>query len=74
MKRNFVEIRRTLLEHLTEGKTTINELSKKSGINWKTTSKHLIFLVGKGLARIIVDTEYVKIYELSEKGKEMMGK
>ena len=72
MKRNFVEIRRILLEHLAEGKTTINELSKKSGVNWKTASKHLIFLVGKGLARIVIDTEYVKIYELSDKGKEIL--
>jgi len=70
-KRTFSEIRILLLKSLSNSRRTINELSRISGVNWKTTENHLTYLVGKGLVREIVNSPYARIFELSEKGKEV---
>ena len=68
-KRKFGEIRGKLFKSLVPGQRTLNDLAKRSGVNWKTTDRHITYLIGKGLVREVLSTPYVRIYELSDKGK-----
>jgi predicted transcriptional regulator len=72
MKRRFDEIRELILQDLSSGKKTINRISSDSGINWKTVERHITFLIGKGMVHEIFNSPYVKIVELTEKGKEFI--
>lgn len=72
VKRKFADIRNLLLLQLAKGKTTINNLSGISGVNWKTAENHLTFLIGKGLAREVFSSPYARIFEITEKGKEVV--
>lgn len=72
-KRTFIEIRKQLLNSLRPGQQTINQLAGNAGVNWKTTQRHLIVLIGKGLVREVFSSPHVKIYELTEKGKALVG-
>lgn len=74
LKRTFNDLRTLILETLSQGQMTVNELSTKSGINWKTVDNHLIFLVGKGYVRTVFASRYVKIYEITEEGRALLGK
>lgn len=69
-KRTFKEIREILLRTLSKGKNTLNNLAKEAGVNWRTTDKHLIYLKGKGFVVEVFTSAYVRIFELTEKGKE----
>ena len=69
-KRSFKEIRKAMLIELCKEQKTINDLAKCSGINWKTTQNHLIFLVGMGFAKEVFNSQYVRIFDITEKGKE----
>lgn len=73
-KRTFVEIRRNLLSSMKDGQKTINQLALVSQVNWKTTQRHLIFLIGKGFVHEVFSSPYVKIYDLTDKGKEVIKK
>ena len=73
-KRKFPEIRNILLVALSKGKQTINNLSKEAGVNWKTTENHLTYLIGKGLVSEVFSSPYARIFELTEKGKELVEK
>lgn len=68
-KRTFDILRKKMLRAL-KGQKTVNQLASDTGINWKTVDRHLVYLIGKGFVIIIFESPYVKIYELSEKGKE----
>lgn len=68
-KRTFKDIRTSILICLSSGQHTINEISYKAKINWKTVELHLTYLVGRRLANEIVSSKYVRIFELSEDGK-----
>ncbi len=69
-KRIFSDLRKIILEGLVHNKKTVNQLSKDTGINWKTVDNHLIWLTGKGHVQIVFSSPYVKIFEITEKGKE----
>jgi len=69
-KRKFDQIRDIILHDLLEGKKTINKIASDSGINWKTVERHIIFLIGKGMIHEVFNSPYVKIVELTDKGKE----
>ena len=69
-KRTFVEIRSTILFALAHGHTTVNKISTQTGLTWKTVDNHLIYLIGRGYVKEVFASPYVKIYELSERGKE----
>lgn len=73
-KRKFDELRNLLLLQLSKGKSTINNLSSISGVNWKTTENHLTYLIGKGLAREVFSSPYARIFEITDKGKELVEK
>jgi len=70
-KKSFEEIRIRMIKTLAENKKqTLNELAKNSGLCWRTVKTHIIYLKGKGLAKEVLDTPYVKIFEITEKGEE----
>ena len=70
IKRRFAEIREIILKNLRDGRKTVNQISSETGINWKTVDNHLIYLVGKGMAQVVFSSPYVKIFELTETGKQ----
>ncbi len=71
-KRKFSEIREILLVTLSKGKKTLNTLAKEAGVNWKTTDNHLTYLMGKGLVKEVFSSPYARIFELTEKGREVV--
>ena len=73
MKRTFSEIRHLLLQELCHGQQTINQLSLKAGVNWRTVQLHLEFLSIKEYVKEVVSSEYVRIFEITPKGKEHAG-
>ena len=73
-KRTFKEIREILLSALAKGKNTLNNLAKEAGVNWRTTDNHLNYMKGKGLVAEVFTSPYVRIFELTERGKEEIRK
>jgi len=69
-KRTFEEIRKDILKSLSNGQNTINHISNETNINWKTVENHLIYLIGRGLVNEVFSSEYVRIFELTEEGKD----
>jgi predicted transcriptional regulator len=69
-KRTFSELRFLILSSLLSGQQTTNQLSIKSGINWKTVEAHLTFLIGKGMVREVLKSEYVRIFDLTSDGRK----
>ena len=65
-KRKFAEIRQQILKELKKGEKTLNQLAKATNTNWSTVDKHIIFLVGKGIAEPVLQTKYVRIYRLAK--------
>ena len=72
-KRTFKELRQHILSVLLKGRKTVNQLSKDTGINWKTVDNHLIWLKGRGFVREVFSSSYVKIFEISEAGRSSLG-
>jgi len=73
-KRCFIDLRDSILSSLSTGQLTVNQISEKAGINWKTVDNHLIYLVGKGFVEVVFSSPYVKIFEISEVGIEYLEK
>ena len=71
-KRTFITIRAEILKCLLPGHRTINHISNETGINWKTVENHLTYLVGKGLAREVFSSSYVRIFEITAFGKDYL--
>jgi DNA-binding transcriptional ArsR family regulator len=72
-KRTFKELRHSILAAMLKGRKTVNQLAKDTGINWKTVDNHLIWLKGRGMVRTVFASSFVKIYELSEEGRNFLG-
>lgn len=70
LKRTFYELRQLILRELFSGQKTINQLSKSTGINWRTAREHLNFLAARGDVTEVVSSEYVRIFKLTRKGME----
>ena len=68
-KRTFIEIRNKILISLSLGKKTINQMALETGINWKTVEKHLTYLLGKKMIDEVYNSEYLRIFDLGDKGK-----
>ena len=69
-KRTFSELRHIILVMLLSGQQTTNQLSIKTGINWRTVEAHLTFLIGKGLVTEVLKSEYVRIFKLTDAGQQ----
>ena len=68
-KRSFAYIRKVILTSLLADNTTINSISKSSKINWKTCENHLVYLCGRGLVTEVFSSDYVRMFQLTNKGK-----
>ena len=73
-KRTYRDIRKNLLKSLANGQKNINQLSTSSKVNWRTTRNHMIYLMGFGFARAVVNLPQVKIYEITERGMGALAK
>jgi len=70
VKRTFGEIRREILLALSSSnECSINFLSRTCGTNWRTVEKHLVYLVGRGYAKEIYSSSYVRILKATERGQ-----
>ena len=67
-KRRFSELRPRILHALRTGQKTVNQLSKDTGINWRTVDNHLINLIGRGFVAPVFISQYVKIYRITDAG------
>ena len=74
MNKEEISIIAQLLSSMKDGQKTINQLASVAGVNWKTTQRHLIFLTGKGFVHEVFSSPYVKIYDLTDKGKKVIKK
>ena len=74
IKRTFIEIRNSILLSLASGQKTINQISNETQVNWKTVDRHLVYLVGRGWAREVFSSAYVRIFELTAFGKDYLRK
>lgn len=74
LKRTFIIIRNLILLSLASGQKTINHISDETDVNWKTVERHLTYLIGKGWVREAFSSAYVRIFELTERGKEYLRK
>lgn len=68
-KRTFHELRYLILTLLLQGQQTTNQISVKTGINWRTVESHLTFLIGKGFVSEVFKSEYVRIFKLTQDGE-----
>ena len=73
-KRTFIKIRDSILISLASGQKTINQISGETEINWKTVERHLIYLIGKGWAREVFSSAYLRVFELTAFGKDYVRK
>ncbi len=72
IKRRFRDIRHLILKSLYSKRKTVNQISSDTKINWKTVDNHLIYLMGRELVEIVFSSPYVKIFELTETGKDFL--
>lgn len=73
-RRSFADIRFDLLQAISTGRTTVNDLSKRTEINWKTVDNHLIYLCGRGWAEKVYDSPNIKIFDITQEGSEHLEK
>jgi len=73
-KRRFATLRLLILNVLSAGQKTVNQLATESGVNWRTVDNHLVYLVGKGYAATVFSSPYVKIFQITEAGRAALQK
>lgn len=73
-KRTFDELRVSILGCLLEGQQSTNQVANYAGINWKTVENHLTYLLGRALVKEVYKSEYVRIFDITDEGKEYLTK
>lgn len=73
IKRTFVELRLRILIALADSNRTINDLSVRTGINWRTVELHLTYLLGKKFVEEIFSSQYVRIFGITARGREHLA-
>ena len=71
-KRRFKELQKSILTSLRNSTLTINEISSKSSVNWNSTAHQLILLKGRDYVKEIFSHKRLRIFEITEKGKELL--
>ena len=71
-KRTFDEIRMLLMLSLYNSQKTINQIANETNINWKTVDNHLTYLVGRALSKEIFSSDFARIFELTDEGREIL--
>lgn len=74
MKRTYDKIRKSILSAIDGPQKTINEIAKNSKVNWKTVQRHLTYFKGMGSIEETFSSPYVRIFQITEKGKEELKK
>lgn len=74
VKRTFSQIRLMILGCLLNGSQSTNQIANCSGINWRTVEKHLIYLVGKRFVNEVFKSEYIRIFEISDDGRNYLDR
>ena len=72
-KRRFGDLRLLILKALEPGQKTVNQLSKESGINWRTVDNHIVHLIGRGYVAPVFTSPYVKIYQITDAGRAALA-
>ena len=73
-KRTFKTLRKLILTNLAREQKTINQIANDTHSNWKTVDNHITYLIGKGFAREVFASSYVKIVEITDRGKQHLKK
>lgn len=74
VRRSFRQLRDIILLNLMQGQKTTNQISNETEINWSTVELHLTYLKGRGLVNEVFTSKYVRIFQLTEKGLEIISK
>ena len=69
-RRTLKEIRKLILLAF-EDRISINEISKKTGIDWFTVERQLIYFKGMGLADEVFSHRWLRLFALTGLGKEI---
>ncbi len=72
-RRTFKEIRDKILLSLGISKKTINQIAEEIGVNWKSVDNHLTYLLGKGMVELVFESDYTRVFDLSDKGREYVN-
>ena len=72
VKRTFSKLREKILVTLSGEKKTINDIAKKSHINWRTVESHLVYLSGRGFVNEAFSSNYARIFEITPEGEEFV--
>jgi predicted transcriptional regulator len=72
-RKTFKQIRYLILSSLTHKRMTINHIATEININWKTVENHLVNLMGKEYVKEVFSSEYVRIFEITEKGRNSLS-
>ena len=57
---------------MASGQKTVNQAATETGINWKTVDNHIIHLVGNGYLKEVFTSPYVKIFEITDRGRKAL--
>lgn len=72
-RRTFEQIRILILHTLVDKRKTINQIAKDIDVNWRTVEAHLDYLAGQLLIKEVFASEYVRIFEISPKGRQVLS-
>jgi len=71
-RRTFDQIRVLILKTLEQKRKTINQIAKDIDVNWRTVDNHLSFLSDKDLIKEVFTSEYVRIFDITDKGMQFL--
>ncbi|MBI4144649.1 hypothetical protein HY493_00390 [Candidatus Woesearchaeota archaeon] len=68
-KRTYAALRPLILKAFTDGQKTVNQVATDTGVNWRTVDNHIVYLTGKGYLKEVFVSPFVKIYEITDRGR-----
>ena len=72
VKRKYAELRKLILANFSKTQKTVNQASTETGINWRTVDNHIVYLTGRGFLKEVFVSPYVKIYEITDRGRKAL--
>ncbi len=71
-RRKYAHLRSLILKTFVAGQKTVNQVATETGINWRTVDNHVVYLTGRGFLREVFVSRYVKIYEITDRGRSAL--
>lgn len=71
-KRTYAALRPLILKAFSSGQKTVNQVATDTGINWRTVDNHIVHLTGKGFLKEVFVSPFVKIYEMTDRGRKAL--